>query len=101
MTLDLNMGYYTIELSPKIRDITTIINVFWKLRYIRAPMGLYDSGDMIQSKVDEIFSDMEGVNMFIRNILVLGKGRFYQHIYHPRFIFDRLSYSVIKVNTTK
>ena len=34
-TLDLNMGYYNIKLSPNIYDMTTIVAEFWKFRYKR------------------------------------------------------------------
>ena len=38
--LDLNMGYYTIRLSPTSQDMTTIVTEFGKFRYNRPPMGM-------------------------------------------------------------
>ena len=46
MELDLTMGYYIIELSTEIRDLTIIVTEFGKFKYNRAPMGLYASGDI-------------------------------------------------------
>ena len=43
-------------------------------------MGLYASGDIFQAKVDDLLGDIEGVNMYTDNILVLGKG-IYSNIY--------------------
>ena len=63
--LDLNMGYYTIRLSPTSQYMTTIVTEFGKLRYNRLPMGMCASGDILQSKVDELLGDIEGVKTYI------------------------------------
>ena len=60
ITLDLNMGYYTIDLSSNICDIMTIFTEFGKLRYNRFLMGLFTSGNTFQAKLYEIISDIEG-----------------------------------------
>ena len=36
--LYLNMGYYTIRLSPARQDMTTVVNEFGKFRYNCLPM---------------------------------------------------------------
>ena len=71
--LYLNMGYYTIRLSPAIQDMTMIVTEFWKFRYNHLPMGMFALGDILQSKVDELISDIKGVKKYIYYILVLGK----------------------------
>ena len=38
--LDLNMGYYTIRLSPARQDMTTIVTEFGRFRYNCLPMGM-------------------------------------------------------------
>ena len=43
-------------------------------------MGLRTSGDTFQSKLDKLLGDIEGVNTYIGDILVLGKGSLYQHM---------------------
>ena len=50
--LDLNMGYYTIRLSPASQDMTMIVTEFGKFRYHRLPMGMGASGDIFQAKVN-------------------------------------------------
>ena len=40
--LDLNMGYYNIELSSESSDKTTIVSEFGKFRYNRFPKGICD-----------------------------------------------------------
>ena len=73
MTLDLNMGYYTIYILPKIRDPTTIVAEFGKFRYNRVLMGLCDFGDIFQYKLDDLLSDIERFKTYINDILVLNK----------------------------
>ena len=45
-SLDLNMGYYHLELSPKLRKLCTIVLPFGKFEYQRIPMGLCNSPDI-------------------------------------------------------
>ena len=73
MTLDLNMGYYTIYIFPRIRDPTTIVAEFGKFRYIRVLMGLCAFGDIFQYKLDDLLSDIERFKTYINDILVLNK----------------------------
>ena len=52
------MGYYTISILPASYDITTIITEFGKFRYNRPPMGICASGEIFQTKVDELIYDI-------------------------------------------
>ena len=72
--LDLNMGYYTIDLAESSKDITTIVTEFGKFRYNKLPMGMCISGDIFQAKVNELLGDIDGVKAYIDDILVLNKG---------------------------
>ena len=59
--LYLNMGYYTIRLSPASQYTATIVTEFGKFRYNRLPMDMCALGDIFQAKVDELIGDVEGV----------------------------------------
>ena len=72
-TLDQNMGYYTIRLSPASQDMTTKVTEFSIFRYNRLPMGICDSGDIFQTKLDELLGDIKGVKKYIDGITVLRK----------------------------
>ena len=100
-SLDLNMGYYTMEISPEIFHLTTIVTYFGKFRYNRVPIGLCGSGDIFQSKEDKLLGDIEGFKRYMDYILVLGKGSFSQHINHIRVIFARLRTTGLKANYPK
>ena len=93
------MGYYTIRLSPASQDMTTIITEFGKFRYNRLPMGMCDSRDIFQAKVDKLLGDIEVVKTYINDILVLSKDCFGNHIEHLIMIFSRLRDSGLKVNS--
>ena len=71
--LYLNMGYYTIIISPTSQYMTTIVTEFGKFRYNCLPMGMCASGDIFQAKVDELLGDIEGVKTYTDDILILSK----------------------------
>ena len=95
------MGYYTIRLSPASQDTTTIVTVFGKFRYNRLPMGMCASGDIFQDKVDDLLGDIEGVNTYIDDILVLGKDSFENYIEQLIIIFGRMCAAGLQVNVNK
>ena len=48
-----------------------IVTEFGKLRYNSLPVGMCASGDIFQTKVDNLISDIEGVKTYIKYVLVL------------------------------
>ena len=80
IALDLNMGYYNIRVYPVSQDMTTIVTEFGKFRYNRLPVGMCASGDIFQSKLDEILGDIEVIKTYIDDIIFLGKDSFENHI---------------------
>ena len=60
--------------------MTTIVTEFGKLRYNRLPMGICTLGDIFQAKVDKLLIDIEGIKMYIDDILVLRKDIFENNI---------------------
>ena len=96
--LNINMGYYTIRLLTNSQGMKTIVTYFGTFRYNRLTMGMCASGNIFLSKVDKLLSDIEGVKIYINDILVLIKDCFTKHIYQLRIIFGRLRASGLKVN---
>ena len=64
-------------------------------------MGMCASVDIFQAKVDKLLSDIEFVEMYIDDILVLSKDNFENHIYQLRIIFCRLRAAGLKFNAPK
>ena len=74
-SLDLNMGYYHLELSPESKELCTIVLPFGKFEYQRIPMGLCNSPDIFQEKINEIFDGLDFVRAYIDDVLVLTSGK--------------------------
>ena len=64
-TLDINMGYFTMNIPPTSQDMTTIVTGFSKFRYNRLTLGMCASGDIHQSKVENLLGDIKGVKTYI------------------------------------
>ena len=101
MTLEFNMGYYKIKILTKSCDLTNIVTDFGKFRYNRVPIGLRNSDDIFQAKVDQLLSETEQVNNYIKDIIVLGKFSLSQHTDQLRVIFYRMHFTGLKVNATR
>ena len=80
MTLDLNMGYYHIELSPSSKHLCAIVMPFGKYEYQHLPMGQCNSPDIFQECMYEIFSDLEYVCVHIDDILVTSCSKCKEHL---------------------
>lgn len=53
-SLDLNMGYYHIELSAKSKRLCTIVLPWGKYEYQSLPMGLCNRADLFQDKMSTV-----------------------------------------------
>jgi RNase H-like domain found in reverse transcriptase/Reverse transcriptase (RNA-dependent DNA polymerase)/Integrase zinc binding domain len=100
-SLDLNMGYYHIELTPFSRSLCTIVLPYGKYEYQRLPMGLCNSPDIFQEKMSNLMDDLEFCRAYIDDILVITKDSWEQHLVHLQTVFTRLQQAGLKVNATK
>ena len=73
-SLDLNMGYYHIQLDPSSRKLCTIVLPWGKYEYQKLPMGLCNSPDIFQEKMNELFTGFKYVRAYIDNLLVISNG---------------------------
>ena len=99
--LDLNMGYYHLELSAKSKELCTITTQWGKYEYQRLPMGLCNSPDIFQEKMNEILDGLESVRVYIDDVLHVTKGSFKEHLEGLSEILDRLRHAGLKVNANK
>ena len=79
-SLDLNMGYYHILLSPYSRSLCTVVFPWGKYEYLRLPMGLCNSPDIFQEKMSELMTGLEFARAYLDNLLVISKGTFEEHL---------------------
>ena len=79
-SLDLNMGYYHIELSPSSKKLCTIVMPWGKYEYQRLPMGLCNSPDIFQEHMSDLTQDLEHVRAYIDDLLIFTKGSYEDHL---------------------
>ena len=79
-SLDLNMGYYHIELSPDSKKLCTIVLPWGKYEYNRLPMGLANSPDIFQEKMSTLMDGLEFVRAYIDNLLILSMLHWQDHL---------------------
>ena len=71
--LYINIGYYTIWISPTRQKMTTIVTEFGKFRCNHLPMYMWASGHIFQYKLDKLRGDIKGIKTYIDDILLLSK----------------------------
>jgi hypothetical protein len=57
-SLDLNMGYYHILLTPWLSSLCTIVLPWGKYEYLHLPMGLFISPDIFQENVSSLMAGL-------------------------------------------
>ena len=100
-SLDLNMGYYHIELSPESKKLCTIVLPFGKFEYQRLPMGLSNSPDIFQERMMEIMRDLDYVRAYIDDLLCISCDSFEDHMEKLEQIFIRIQKAGLKINANK
>ena len=100
-SLDLNMGYYHIELTPFSKSLCTIVLPYGKYEYQRLPMGLCNSPDIFQEKMSNLVDDLEYCRAYIDDLLVITRGSWELHLEHLQQVFTRLQQAGLKVNAKK
>ncbi len=99
--LDLNMGYYTIRLDPRVVEMSTIIFPWGKYSYQRIPMGYAGSVDIFQAEMMKLMEALEYVQAYIDNLLVITRGTLEDHLEKLREVLRRLRGAGLKVNAAK
>ena len=100
-SLDLNMGYYHIELCPESKRLCTLVFPFGKFEMQQLPMGLCNSPDIFQEKMSELMEGLNFVRTYIDDLLVLTKGSFEDHLEKLERALARLRLAGLKVNAKK
>ena len=100
-SLDLNMGYYHIQLEPASRKLCTIVLPWGKYEYVKLPMGLCNSPDIFQEKMSELFYGFENVRAYIDDLLVINNSSFDDHLKKLDKVLCKLQSAGLKVNPTK
>ena len=100
-SLDLNMGYYHIALTPNSSRLCTVVLPWGKYEYLRLPMGLCNSPDIFQEKMSDLMTGLEFARAYIDDLLVVSKGGFDTHLDHLEQVLTRLAEAGLKINASK
>ena len=68
------MGYYHINIKEEASNLCTIILTWVKYKYKRPPMGVCNSPDIFQYKMNEIFRVIEFIRAYKYELLIITKG---------------------------
>ena len=99
--LDLNMGYYHIRLDPASKKLCKLVFPWGKCEMQCLPMGLSNSPDIFQEKMSKLFLDLETVQAYIDNLLVITKGSYDNHLEEVGKVLFQLRKAGLKVNARK
>ena len=97
-SLDLNMGYCHIELSPFAKRVCTLVLPWGKYEYQRLHMGLCNSPDIFQEQMSDLMQDLEYVRAYIDDLLCITSGSFEDHMEKLRAVLLGLRDAGLKVN---
>jgi len=100
-SLDLNMGYYHIKLTPNASRLCTVVLPWGKYEYLRLPMGLCNSPDIFQEKMSELMVGLEFARAYLHDLLLISKGDLDEHLTQLEQALTRLSEAGLKINATK
>ena len=100
-SLDLNMGYYTIHLTPDASHTCTIIFPWGKYEYLRLPMGVANSPDIFQSKINKLMQGLEFVQAYLDDVLTVTKDTYTHHLECLEKVLERISSANLRINITK
>jgi Reverse transcriptase (RNA-dependent DNA polymerase) len=100
-SLDLNMGYYYIELNPYAKQLCIIVLPWGIYKYQCLPTGLCNSPDIFQEKMYCLMADLEYVQAYIDDLLIITKGTYLAHLQKLATVLTRLQQAGLKVNAKK
>jgi len=100
-SLDLNMGYYHIRLDNFSKSLCTLILPWGKYEMQVLPMGLSNSPDIFQEKMNKLLHDLEFVRAYIDDLLIVTNETFQDHLDKLDRVLTRLSRAGLKINATK
>jgi predicted aspartyl protease len=100
-SLDLNMGYYHISLSPFSQQLCTIVLPWGKYSYEKLPMGLCNSPDIFQEKMSLLMDGLDFCRTYLDDLLVTTKLDFQDHLKCVGLVLDRIQKAGLKINAEK
>ncbi|XP_024942173.1 uncharacterized protein LOC107269153 [Cephus cinctus] len=73
--LDADRALHQIKLSERSSYMMTIITPFGRYRYLRMPFGINSATEVFQDCFEEIFGNIEGVDIYVDDVRVRGRNQ--------------------------
>lgn len=99
-SLDAASGFWQIPLHPDSCRLTTFITPFGRYCFKRLPFGITSAPEIFQRKMLETLSGLEGVEVFMDDILVYGTSM-EQHNARLERVLQRIESAGLKLNKEK
>ena len=97
-SLDLNIGYYHIRLINQASNLCTIIIPWGNYKYKRLPLGICNSPENFQEKMNKMFHGFEFILSYIHDLLIITKGDWYNHLKNMERVLQNLKDNGLKCN---
>src|SRR5688572_8883287 len=101
ISLDLNMEYYHITITPNASRLCTDVLPWGKYEYLRLPMGLCNSPNIFQEKMSKLMIGLEFARAYLDDLLLITKGNFDEHLDQLEQALTRLSEASLKIKASK
>ena len=95
------MGYYHPKSCPFSTKLCTIVLPWSKYEYQKLPMGLCNSPDIFQEKMDYLFNGLEYVRTYIDDLLFISYKSFEDDINKLDKVLSKLKQKGFEVNAEK
>ena len=101
MTIDLNMGYYAMELDEASKELCIIILPWGKFRYKDLPTGVCVESNVFQQALGCVFQDLPHVLVYINDIIVIRSETFSEHMEQVNEALQQLVDMGLQINAIK
>ena len=101
MLLDLNIGYYHIQLNSDASNLCTTIQPWETYHYKFLPMGIRKSPDILQQKMSNLFQVFKVIRVHIDEIFILSKRYWIYHVQKFELTLNKLKEGELTYNIEK
>jgi Reverse transcriptase (RNA-dependent DNA polymerase) len=98
--LDVSMQYFTFALDKNSQNLRVIFTPFGLYKYKHLPMGIKQSSDIAQEVMENLFRDLDDVEVYIDNIGCFSSS-FSTHVNTLDIILTRLEQNSFTMNPSK
>ena len=99
--LDQIMGYWGIAMCKEVQKYLMTITPFEKYKYKKLPMGLKIAADVFQREMTKLMEGIDGVLVYIDDLLIITKGTFEEHVEGIKLVLQRMKEKDLQINIDK